>query len=184
MDASFHVSAHNALGGVVINMSGEQLSFFSTEVKKKVSDAIMSKGQRTIIQELEMMAALGALRCWQKTISQHHVVLFIDSEAVRGSFLKSWSANEDSDRLMEVIFDIEAGFDLPVWIEWVPSQSNAADVLSREVVTALGRAKRVEVDRRRPGDTPKALGRGRKCGCGGSVTAISPLTKREWLWEI
>ena len=111
-------------------------------------------------------------------------MLFIDSEAVRGSFLKSWSANEDSDRLMDVIFDIEAGFDLPVWIAWVPSQSNAADVLSREVVTALGRAKRVEVDRRRHGDTPKALGPGRKCGCGGSVTAISPLTKREWILEI
>ena len=74
------------------------------------------------------------------------MVLFTDSEAVRGTFLKSWSANEDSDRLMDVIFDIEAGFDLPVWIERVPSQSNPADVLSREVVTALGSVKRVEVD--------------------------------------
>ena len=146
MAASFDVSAHSGLGGVVINMSGEQLSFFSTEVEKKVIDATMSKGQRTIIQELEMMAVLGAFRCWQKTISQHRVVLFTDSEAVRGTFLKSWSANEDSDRLTDVIFDIEAGFDLPVWIERVPSQSSPADVLSREVVTAVGSVKRVEVD--------------------------------------
>ena len=29
-------SAYSGLGGVVINMSGEQLSFFSTEVEKKV----------------------------------------------------------------------------------------------------------------------------------------------------
>ena len=93
-----------------------------------------------------MMAVLGALRSWQDEIGQHRAVLFTDSEAVRGCFPKSWSANEDSDRLMDVIFDNEAGFDLRVWIERVPSQSNLADVLSREVVTALGSAKRVEVD--------------------------------------
>ena len=34
------------------------------------------------------------------------MVLFTDSKAVRGSFLKSWSANEDSDRLMDVIVDM------------------------------------------------------------------------------
>ena len=68
-------------------------------------------------------------------LSPCRVVLFTDSKAVRGSFLKSWSANEDSDRLMDFIFSIEAGFDLPIWIERGPSQSNPADVLSREVVT-------------------------------------------------
>ena len=73
-------------------------------------------------------------------------MLFTDSEAVRGSILKSWSANEDSDRLMEVIFDIEARFEVSVWIERVPSQSNPADVVSRETVTTLGDAKRVKVD--------------------------------------
>ena len=146
MDASFDVSAYSGLGGVVTNMSGEQWSFFSIEVEKRVLDAMMSKGQRTIIQELEMMAVLGALRSWQETVSQHSVVLFTDSKAVRGSFLKSWSANEDSDRLIDVIFDIEAGFDFPIWIERVHSRSNPADVSSREVVTALGSAKRMEVD--------------------------------------
>ena len=68
-------------------------------------------------------------------LSPCRVVLFTDSKAVRGSFLKSWSANEDSHRLMDFIFSIEAGFDLPIWIERGPSQSNPADVLSREVVT-------------------------------------------------
>ena len=73
-------------------------------------------------------------------------MLFTDSEAVRASFLKSWLANEDSDRLMDVIFDIEARFEIPVWIERVPSQSNPADILSRGVVTVLGDARRAEAD--------------------------------------
>ena len=96
------------------------------------------KGQRTIVQELEMMAVLEAFRSWQEEIGQHRVVLFTHSEAVRGSFLKSWSANEDSDRLMDVIFDIEAGFDLPVWITLL--------MFCQEKNTALGSAKTVEVD--------------------------------------
>ena len=47
---------------------------------------------------------------------------------------------------MDAIFSIEAGFDLPIWIERVPSQGNAADVLSREVVAVLESARNVEVD--------------------------------------
>ena len=101
VDASFDISAYSGLGGVVTNMPGEQLSFFSTEVEKKVIDAMTSKGQHAIIQELEMMAVLGAIKSWQDELRRHRVVLFTDSEAVRGSFLKSWYANEDSDRLMD-----------------------------------------------------------------------------------
>ena len=63
-----------------------------------------------------------------------------------GPFLKNWSANTDSDKLLNSIFEIEALFSLPVWIERVPSQSNPADILSREVVTSFGSAAKVEVD--------------------------------------
>ena len=90
-------------------MSGEQLSSFSTKVEKKVIDATTSEGQRTVIQELEVMAVLGALKSWQDELGRHRVVLFTDSEAVGGSFLKSWPANEDSDRLMHVILTLKQG---------------------------------------------------------------------------
>ncbi len=132
-----------------------------------------------------MMAVLGALNSWQDEVGRHRAVLFADSDVVWGSFLKSWSANEDSDRLMDVIFDIEARFDLPVWIEQVLSQRNPADILLSEVVIVLGSAKRVVFDpwemrclvaeQPKPSDTPKAFRR--QSGCGGSVTAISPLSK-------
>ena len=87
-----------------------------------------------------------AFKCWQEKATIHRIVLFTDSESVRGAFLKSWSANTDSDRLLTSIFEIEPLFSLPVWIERVPSQSNPADILSREVVTKFGSATRVEVD--------------------------------------
>ena len=112
------------------------------------------------------MAVLGALKSWEVDLSRHRVVLFTDSEAVRGSFLGSWSANKDSDRLMDVIFDIESRFEVPVWIERVPSQSNPADILS----------KRAEVD---PGKGGAYSGKSAK----GIVTPRSPKTgEKARLW--
>ena len=51
-----------------------------------------------------------------------------------------------TDKLLESIFQIESTFNLPVWIERVPSQSNPADLLSREVITEFGDAAKIEVD--------------------------------------
>ena len=146
VDASFNEADYSGVGGLIIDMHGDRLAFFSARVEKEMVDAIVSKGQRTIIQELEMLAVLCAFKCWQETATIHRTVLFTDSESVRGAFLKSWSANTDSDRLLNSIFEIESLFSLPVWIERVPSQSNPAGILSREVVTIFGNATKVEVD--------------------------------------
>ena len=146
VDASFNEVDYSGIGGLIIDMHGDCLSFFSAKVEKEMVDAIVSKGQRTIIQELEMLAVLCAFKCWQERATVHRIVMFTDSESVRGAFLKSWSANTDSDRLLNCIFEIESLFNLPVWIARIPSQSNPADILSREVVTNLGSATKVEVD--------------------------------------
>ena len=71
-------------------------------------EVVVSKGQRTIIQELEMLAALCAFKCWQEQAMSHRMVLFTDSEAVRGAFLKNWSANTDSDKLLNSIFEMQS----------------------------------------------------------------------------
>ena len=146
VDAAFNEVDYSGIGGLIIDMHGDCLSFFSAKVEKEMIDAIVSRGQRTIIQELEMLAVLCAFKCWQERATVHRIMLFTDSESVRGAFLKSWSANTDSDRLLNSIFEIESLFSLPVWIERVPSQSNPADILSREIVTKLGSATKVEVD--------------------------------------
>ena len=48
--------------------------------------------------------------------------------------------------MIDIIFQVEEEFDLPVGIERVPSQSNPADLLPREIVTKFGEAEKVEVD--------------------------------------
>ena len=109
-------------------MSEKVISFFSVEVDTGMLNEIMAKSQKTVIQELEMMAVLAAIKGWKDLLKACRVVLFTDSEKVRGTFLKSWSANDDSDRMISVIFQVESDFDVPVWIERVPSQSNPSEI--------------------------------------------------------
>lgn len=146
VDASFDRQKYSGRGGMVVDMSGKTLFFFSEAVDSATLDDIMSKGQKTVIQELEMMAVLAAVKSWRSFLKSRRVVLFTDSEPVRGSFLKTWSANEDSDDMIGVIFRVEEEFDVPLWIERVPSQSNPSDVLSRDVVSKFEGAERVRVD--------------------------------------
>eukprot|EP00435_Cladocopium_sp_Y103_P055827 s954_g18.t1 len=122
VDASFDPDKFCGVGGVLLDSYGKPVAFFSEEVDQNTLMAIMTLGQRTVIQELEMLAA------------------------VRGSFLKSWSNNKDSDEILNVIFDVETSFSIPIWIERVPSQSNPADIMSREELTEYFGADRAAVD--------------------------------------
>ena len=81
VDASFDYSDYSGLGGMIVNMSGKVLSFFSVKVDTRTLDEIMAKGQKTVIQELEMMAVLAAMKVWKELIKTCRVVLFTDSEA-------------------------------------------------------------------------------------------------------
>ena len=148
VDAFFDYSDYSCLGGLIANMSKKVLSFFSTEVDKRTLDEVMAKGQKTVIQELEMMAVLAAMKVWQKLTKACRVLLFTDSEAVRGAFLKSWSANDDSDKMINIIFQVERDFDVPVWMKRAPSQRNPSDILPRETVVEFEGAEKAEVDPR------------------------------------
>ena len=65
VDASFDYSDYSGLGGLIVDMPNKILSFFSTEVDKRTLDEVMAKGQKTVIQELEMMAVLAAMKVWK-----------------------------------------------------------------------------------------------------------------------
>ena len=70
VDASFDHLGYGGLGGMLVDMSEKVISFFSVKVDTDILDEIMSKGQKTVIQELEMMAVLAALRNWKDLIMQ------------------------------------------------------------------------------------------------------------------
>ena len=146
VDASFDLDKWSGIGGMLVDEYGHVLRFFSEKVHPHLLNRILAKGQKTVIQELEMAAVLASLKLWGKILSEGEVVVFTDSESVRGSFLSNHSANSGCHALLHEIFAIEELLMMSIWIERVPSQSNPADILSREAVTELRSAERSEVD--------------------------------------
>ena len=69
-------------------------------------------------------------------------VVFTDSEAVKGAFLKSWSLNQKCSKILLALVEMEESMQAQLRVERVPSQSNPADHLSRgevEELSGLGR---------------------------------------------
>ena len=48
--------------------------------------------------------------------------------------------------MINIIFQVEGDFDIPVWIQRVPSQSNPSHILSRETVVEFEGAEKADVD--------------------------------------
>ena len=88
-----------------------------------------------LIQEMGMLALFMGLSIWCPAWNGFRIVAFTDSEAVRHSFLKTWSKNDPCSCLLKSILALEESNLCPIWLERVPSQSNPADFLSRGHVT-------------------------------------------------
>ena len=122
-------------GGVLYDSAGQTCFFFSEELSCDFLFSVKKAEQKNMIQELEMLALLIAAELWLPVAEGKRVVIFSDSESVRGSFLKSWSQNDASSQLLKKIFSLEEKSCCQIWLERVPSQSNPSDQLSRSFVT-------------------------------------------------
>ena len=134
VDASFDQSGYSGVGGLILSSDGEQLAFFSEVAEASLINLILKRGQQTAIQELEMLGLVVGFKLFRRHLANCKLVLFTDSEAVRGAFLKSWSANESCNKLIAAALQLEEELQTQVWLERVPSQSNPSDPLSRSEV--------------------------------------------------
>jgi len=135
VDASYDPEGYSGVGGIFYDSTGQSCFFFSEQVSSEFLLSIRKSEQKNMIQELEMLALLIAAVLWLPMSEGKRVVIFSDSEAVRGSFLKSWSQNDMNSQLLKAIFSLEDKSGCQIWLERVPSQSNPSDYLSRSFVT-------------------------------------------------
>ena len=133
VDASYDADGHSGIGGLILDRSGTCLGFFSEKVTDGVLQAIKRGDQTTVIFELEGLAIAVGLHLFEEHIRGRRLVVFTDNQAAQASLIKCKSANERMDLIIRFICTSEESLDLMSWIERVPSQSNPADVLSREI---------------------------------------------------
>lgn len=135
VDASCEESGYSGVGRALYNSHGVRIGFFSEPLESSLIEKVNRKNQKNVIQEMEMLALFMGLSIGCPAWNGFRIVAFTDSEAVRHSFLKTWSKNDPCSCLLKSIFELEESNLCPIWLERVSSQSNPADFLSRGHVT-------------------------------------------------
>ena len=67
-------------------------------------------------------------------MSHQDILWFIDNEAAVASLIRGSSSQIDVHTLVQVAHFLFQGFQIRVWIEWIDSESNPSDGLSRDGV--------------------------------------------------
>jgi len=105
---------------------------FGGRVPKGVVQRWKSTGGKTrCIHQAELLPAAIAAEEWAPSHPSRKVILFVDNEAARASLIKGISSSEPSSEIIGHFWETVATHDWHVWLERVPSKSNAADAPSR-----------------------------------------------------
>ena len=83
------------------------------------------------IQLFEMCAAIFGMVTFRERLEGKNVIVFCDNTAQAGAFQKGYSSRLDCAILAHIFWSLCLELHVAVWIEWVGSGSNVADLPSR-----------------------------------------------------
>ena len=132
-DASFSPGGYSGVGSILVSSDGVVRDFISEQVPSSLIERLKAADESVVIQELEALAILVGLSKWRDRLVGTKVILFTDSEAIKGALLRCKSNNPFCDRVVAEILEVEECLGSHFWVERVPSQSNPSDKMSREV---------------------------------------------------
>ena len=132
-DAEWTPAAHpplapgRGLGGCLI-IDNEYLACSVLTPMEVVNS--LSERQTQIIP-LELMAAAGLILTFGERLRGQEVIFFIDNQTACACLTKGASRSRDIQHLTTAWHILCHRLGCRIWIEWVPSAANPADILSR-----------------------------------------------------
>ena len=69
---------------------------------------------------------------YEQELKNSDVVCFVDNEAVCSAYIKGSSSSSDVDHLASIAHLLACRSSIRVWYEWIDSNSNISDGLSRD----------------------------------------------------
>ena len=84
---------------------------------------------------LEAAALIAAVSLWSQQLRGKHIIVFIDNLSAACALVKGSSTDNDLQHLATAWQLLCAELNMAAWVEWVPSDSNPADQLSREALS-------------------------------------------------
>ena len=120
-----------SLGAVLIDpLSGRQ-EVLGAEVLAVVVQAWRAGGKRQVIFFAEIYPILIAKKTWAKLLEGRRVLIFIDNEAAKFSFVRNYSAQINATAMLPENAQLDFHSQALCWYSRVPSKNNIADAASR-----------------------------------------------------
>ena len=88
-------------------------------------------GRRQLVFEAEVLPYLLALACWSKLMEKRHVLIFVDNDGARHSWIKGSADSVHAMRMIHKGTLLEAQLEVQPYFCRVPTMSNIADGPSR-----------------------------------------------------
>ena len=123
------VQAFCGLGGLV----AVEDSLFAVAAEAKNSWHSFLKPRITQIAPAELLAVCGTVFTLLAAFQGQHTILFIDNAAICSALVAGKSSQTDLQHIITAFHIFMCVHHISWWIEWVPSDSNPSDVLSREL---------------------------------------------------
>ena len=101
----------------------------SGEATEEIVSALLPR--QTQIIALELLAVAGALCSFRNEIAGHDIIVFCDNQSVCAALSKGASKALDLQFFATAFHTLCKEFHCCPWIEWVPTDANPADSLSR-----------------------------------------------------
>ena len=77
-----------SVGAILIDSSGRGLRFFGMHLPAMVTDEWGRCGRQQLVFEAEVLPYLLALECWHDIMAGRHVLIFIDNDGARHSWIR------------------------------------------------------------------------------------------------
>ena len=132
-DASWEPKDMQSPGlGLVLMCPDAQPQGIACTIPKHVLEAFQER--ETQITPLEALAVLQASVVFTEQIAGRDVIWFCDNQVVCSALVRGSCASDDIASIVVLCHLLWASYSVRVWIEWVPSEANVSDGLSRSGV--------------------------------------------------
>ena len=125
-----------SIGGVVIGLHGEPISFFSERLPDSFMQALSENSENPIF-ELELLPVLASYMIWREWIRHSQIVIYIDNTGAKDVLQAATGGHGLGHLILCECLKDENLLGLKPWFSRVPSFSNLADAPSRGDVHAL-----------------------------------------------
>ena len=119
--------------GWVIFTPGCRPKAFSMTVNRSITGHLLERRQQ--IMAMEAFAAIAAPTVSPELFQDKEIIWFVDNESAVSSLIRGASRPEDVNHVAAVSTVTFAKLNSKVWFEWIDTESNPADGLSRQGVS-------------------------------------------------